>query len=551
MLTKKLKSLVSFIITLVVALSCVGCSGGEEIKEVDSGMTQLYVGIYDGGLGDEWLKSAISRFETKYATQSFEEGKTGVQVFIDKDKSTMDGIPLLNLISSKRTEVYLTERVYYYDYLSQKALADITDVVTEPLTTYGEEVSIEGKMSKEYQDYFKVDGKYYGLPFHTATNGIVFDADMFEQRKFYFKEGGGWTGTLSEATAGQDGEKGTYDDGLPITYDDFFALCDRIQSYDCTPILWTGKYMQYPLYLLESLWADYEGYEQMLLNYNFDGYATSLVKTSSNGLVPVSSEPVKIDINNGYELQKQAGKYHALEFAKRLISNPNYYDSLSFSQSLSHTGAQEQFLLSRYSSAIKDVAMLIEGTWWEMEATSIFQDMVTTYGDKVTKSARKFGAMPLPKVSADDVSKGNTLIAGTGVAFISNYCKAEKLPLAKLFLQFLHTNESLSEFNSIVSIPRPFKYEISDEHIGNMTYYGKTVYEMQMNAKIIYNSSSNDVVRRNGSYFSNDNTFFSKVINVEYDNPIVAFHDKSDLTVDDYFNGLYTYKKNSWSTIFN
>lgn len=551
MLTKKLKSLVCFLIALITALSCVGCAVDEDIKEVDSSKTQLYVGIYDGGLDDDWLESAIGRFEALYANKSFEEGKTGVQVFIDKDKSTMDGIPLLNLISSKRAEVYFTERVYYYDYISKDALADITDVVTAPLTEFGETDSIESKLAKAYQDYFKVEGKYYGLPFHTANNGIVFDADMFEQRKFYFKEGGGWTGSLTEATAGQDGEKGTFDDGLPITYDDFFALCERIQSYDITPILWTGKYLQYPLYLLESLWADYEGYEQMLLNYNFDGNASSLVKTSSNGIVPVGADPVKIDINNGYELQKQAGKYHALSFAKRLISNPNYYDSTSFSPSLSHTGAQEQFLLSRHSSAIKDVAMLIEGTWWEMEATSIFQDMVTTYGDKVSKASRKFGSMPMPKVSAEDVSKGNTIVAGSCVAFVSNYCAENKLPLAKKFLQFMHTDVSLSEFNSIVSIPRPFDYEIAQADWDKMTYFGKSVYEMHKNANIIYNSSSNDVVRRNGSYFSNDNSFMSRVKGVDYDNPIVAFHDNNDLSVADYFNGLYTYKKNSWSTIFN
>ena len=547
MLTKKLKRLISLMMTLIVMLSFVACSPDDDVQGVDSNKTQLYVGIYDGGLDDDWLEAGIKRFEALYENESFEDGKKGVQIFIDKDKSTMDGIPLLNLISSKRTEVYFTERVFYYDYLSQDALADITDIVNTPLTEYGEEDSIESKMAKTYQDYFKVDGKYYGLPFHTANNGIVFDADMFETREFYFKEGGGWTGTLSEATAGQDGKKGTYDDGLPITYDDFFKLCDRIQSYDCTPILWTGKYLQYPLYLLESLWADYEGYEQMLLNYNYDGEATSLVKTSGEGIV--SLDKLKIDINNGYELQKQAGKYHALEFAKRLISNENYYDSVSFSPSLSHTGAQERFLMSSYSSAIKDVAMLIEGTWWEMEATSIFQDMVTTYGDKASKTSRKFGTMPFPKVSADDVSKGNTLIAGSCVAFVSNYCAQEKLPLAKMFLRFMHTDESLSEFNSIVSIPRPYDYDISEKDYKNMTHYGKSVYEMHKNANIIYNCSSNDVVRRNGSYFHSDNSFMSTVINVNYDNPMVAFKDNSNLTVNDYFNGLYDYKKTTWSTI--
>ena len=551
MLKGKFKKLVSLLLALVIVFSCVGCAD-DETKKVDKTKTQLYVGIYDGGLDDDWLEAAITRFEAAYEGVEFTPGKpNGVQVFVDKDKSTMDGIPLLNLISSKRDEVYFTERVFYYDYLSQDALADITDAVTEPLTEYGETDSIESKMAQSYQDYFKVDGKYYGLPFHTANNGLVFDADLFELRKFYFKDGGGWTGKLSEATAGQDGVKGTYDDGLPITYNDFFKLCDRIQSLDCTPILWTGKYLQYPLYLLESLWADYEGYESMLLNYNYNGTANSLVKTTSGGMS--SLNPTTININNGYELQKQAGKYHALSFAKELISHTSYWDSESFSPALSHTGAQERFLMSKYSSNIKDVAMLVEGTWWEMEATSIFNDMETTYGEKVSKQSRNFGTMPFPKVSEADVAKGNTLVAGSCVAFVSNYCASAKLDLAKKFIRFMHTDVSLSEFNSIVSIPRPFDYDISEDDWKNMTHYGKSVYEMHTssNTKIIYNSSSNDTVRRNGSYFHSDNSFMSTIGGTTYDNPMVAFKDNANLTVNDYFNGLYTYKKATWSTIFN
>ena len=88
--------------------------------------------------------------------------------------------------------------------------------------------------------------------------------------------------------------------------------------------------------------------------------------------------------------------------------------------------------------------------------------METTYGEKVSKQSRNFGTMPFPKVSEADVAKGNTLVAGSCVAFVSNYCSSEKLDLAKTFIRFMHTDVSLSEFNSIVSIPRPFDYEISE-----------------------------------------------------------------------------------------
>ena len=61
-----------------------GCLGGPSIV-IDEEKTQLYVGNYNGGVGDKWLDEIIPRFEAAYADYQL-NGKTGVQVIKDSDK---------------------------------------------------------------------------------------------------------------------------------------------------------------------------------------------------------------------------------------------------------------------------------------------------------------------------------------------------------------------------------------------------------------------------------------------------------------------------------
>ena len=77
---KKLCMIASAAILAValIAVPVSGCSRSD--RAVDSSKTQLYVGTFDGGFGDEWLNTIARRFEEEYAETSFEEGKTGIQI---------------------------------------------------------------------------------------------------------------------------------------------------------------------------------------------------------------------------------------------------------------------------------------------------------------------------------------------------------------------------------------------------------------------------------------------------------------------------------------
>ena len=80
-----------FVMFLVFALSITmfGCHRENDTPKVNKDQTQLYVFNYDGGVGQEWLESAIEKFEEKYADYEFEPGtgKKGVQVLVTKEKN--------------------------------------------------------------------------------------------------------------------------------------------------------------------------------------------------------------------------------------------------------------------------------------------------------------------------------------------------------------------------------------------------------------------------------------------------------------------------------
>ncbi|MFR6640367.1 MAG: hypothetical protein ACLUSP_02670 [Christensenellales bacterium] len=62
-----------------------------------------------------------------------------------------------------------------------------------------------------------------------------------------------------------DGKPNTDDDGLPATYDEFFALCDKMKSEGVTPICWNGLAVEYLTDFAKSLAADYDGKQKRCL----------------------------------------------------------------------------------------------------------------------------------------------------------------------------------------------------------------------------------------------------------------------------------------------
>lgn len=542
----------SLILLGLMCFSLVSCGEGffEEPTEgetpLDPDKTTIHIGNYYGGLGDKWLDVLCKQYEATHPEVQF-------KIENDKNPYLLDNI--INNISSSECSLFFIEKIYYYDMVSQGLIADITDVVKSPLTEFGDEGTIEDKLDDQFKNYLAnndiCDGKYYALPTYTAHYHMVYDVDLFEQKKLYIGKDSTadsivWINGKVEDTksAGVDGVFGTYDDGLPTTMAQFEALVSRMVKMSITPFIWTGQYSDYSSGILTSIYADYEGADAFELNYTFDG------KAVLNG----GTTPTTITEENAYQLQSQKGKLVALDFARYITSDSINYASSSGLLTSTHLEAQDEYIASRpenNGSTIKPIGIIFEGDWWENEAriNDDFTSMVNLYGEEYAYGTRRFSVMPFPNVEGG--AEGNTILStsASNAFFINSNASEEIMAICKDFLKFCHTEAALQVFTQYTGMVRPFEYEITDEQYNELTYYSQTLYDLykKSNTKIVYDLNRCDTRINNPSYFVNYWRWTSSHSGGVYDYPFRDFIDNKNMTAKVYFDGLEEYHKSQWS----
>lgn len=550
-MNKKFKILVALTLVLCLMVSLVTVFAacdlsdlGDDDEEVDPNRTQLRIGNYYGGLGDAWLK------ELK---RQYEELHPDVQILITNDKPSFTPDQLKNSITTDKHQIYIAEKQYYYDMVNDGKIADITDIVTTPLTEYGEDVSIADKidseMLTEYYGGATTNNKYYALPTYQSHCGIIYDVDLWEDKGFFIADGStdskltyttGLAGA-KEKSAGPDGVKGTRDDGMPATYAQFLKLVKKITASDVTPFVWSGSITTYQQMISTSWWVDYEGYENYKLNYTLDGSYT----------FAGDSVATTINTSNAYLLQKQSGKKYALQFVKDLVSNSSNYTMSSGGTTKDHLGAQYEYIKSYPDN--KPVAMILESDWWENEANvnNAFSDMVQKNGEKWAYGTRRFAYMPIPKTEGS--AEGETVLStsSTCCTFI-NANSGDKMDLAKDFMRFMHTESSLQVFNTYTGMTRPFNYTLTDEQYSKLTYFSQYMYDMYKGenaVKVVHDVSMNTLRSKNQVFFRDNWDWYTQIGNGVYSNPFKAFSANAGLTVDEYFNGMYSYHQTNWKNL--
>ena len=313
---KHLTRLLALLLGAVSAFSFAGCLPVEEEKDevvIDVHKTQLYVGLVPSGYGNSWLKQEFARFEEAYADYEFEPGtgKKGVQCILD---DVSYGNQIDQSLPGARYKIVMTQDVNYNDLVSRNLIYNLNDIIDAPFTdadSQGNEITstIRGKfLSSDSERDYTINGGVYALPFVSGEDGISYDRDLFLEKGLFFlasdpdnddyhayyelEEGtgekiyllGGKTGSGEVLSMGRDGVAGTYDDGLPATYEQFYYLMNAIIDLGMTPITWSGKYLnEYGRQLLSTIWANNEGAEQMKLNYTFNGVANDLIDIDENG----------------------------------------------------------------------------------------------------------------------------------------------------------------------------------------------------------------------------------------------------------------------------
>jgi len=545
------------VITVILAVIIAGtvtliCTCGKRNETyngivIDKTKTQLYVGNYDGGAGHEWLNIAIDGFEEEYKSESFEKGKTGVQVLPRNLKDEFMGTLLLENIADGKEDIVITGTISYADFVAADVLLDITDVVTA-----GGENSAEKRMNESMRRTFDMgtesQSKYYGVPTLASLSGIVYDVDLFEDEKLYFGEGSTasrpvWTGAENKS-AGMDGEKGTYDDGLPETWEQLKVLMTRMVTKNITPFTWSGMYDTYRQRFMNYIWASYEGADDFLLNYSFSG---------------TDSDSGDIDYSNGYLLQKQNGKYAALKVAEYIVKNSTLYSENAMKTSQSHSQAQTEYLTSVEKE--KRIAMLLEGTWWENEARGTFDGMIK-YSPDYAYGVRRFGYMPFPRfigsagIPDTDQSK-TTLLCDAGSGAVIAKKNVDHPELVKKFIAYLLRTDTQAMFTATTGLPMPYSYSLTEDQYASMTNYARTIWDLvtSEDAELVYPVYDTPIRIENTTFFSNwdwgANVTINK-FNQTVNEPMMTFYSYPTITAEDYFSGLSrNFSSAKWQELAN
>lgn len=557
-------SIISVAMMLLTLTSVTSCDRGNQDISINNEKTQLYVGVYEGGLKSGSLYKIAGEFEKKYENIGFEDGKTGVEVVFLEGRY---GNKITDTIADSLEDVYFDTAASSLYLHSNNQLLDISELYNTPMnydfvtkTTSSNESSqtFYDLVRSDRRDYYKAkdDGKFYGYPGYSQYFGITYDIDMFEEYNLYFSKNGGFVKSKDEPRlAGPDNDfETTFDNGLPQTYDEFFTLCDKIVSLNMTPIMWGGTVQEYVNSLLTALAADYDGKEQTELNYNYDGVATSLVKEiDANGKIVLDDEATKISAKNGYELYRQAGRYYALSFLNRLVSNKDYYNYLdATSPSFSNIDAQDQYLASKRNSR-KRTAMLIEGSWWNNEASGTFLSMAAEYGESDSQINRRFGMLPFPKATKEKVGeKFTTIERATGDGFINANIPEYKKDLALSFIQHMFKKESYLTCLSLDCQTRAVEYTLTDNEYNSLNSWAKAMYDLKANATTATMYSNSDIMKLYSSeLWYSPNLWNSTVNGTTYTYPSSAMINYQ-ISAKSYFEGLAKYmNKGVWESKFS
>lgn len=510
------------------AFSIVGCGGGggnedssgPADKPVDTNKTQIRVNFYNSGYGDKWPYELAAAFEEAVKDISFEDDKMGVQVHPDGDKSDLSA----QQIKSGDFDVYFLETPSdYNNMMSSLAFEPLDSIVNEVSPFDGKK--IVDKMTAQQQGYFSYNHEtagqhYYTLPHYAGNYSIIYNVDLFDEMGFYFAETpdadgnrliGPGGGTKS---AGPDGQKGTSDDGMPTTYEEFFYLCGEINANDIDPVCFPGKFAAMHVSLVaDSLAAAYEGAEQTELNFSFSGTAKNLIKTKADGSPvlqngqPVFDDPLEITKDNAYNLSRQAGYYYAFQFMEKLIGDTRYYNEIDGRDTdMTHQDMEAVFLESGLSTDDKRCAMLFDGTWWQMDAATTFDNM-TLENPEWSKDKRNFGLMTLPQPTAEDAAK---VASGEKKPVFMDYlmaCCGVKAGLpagrkkaALAFVQYAYSDQAMAEFTYSTGAPIGMKYMDAIDK-SKLNPWETSVIEYMEKADVIYKVSDNPYYKANWAPF--------------------------------------------------
>ena len=504
-----------------------GPTGGEVIDSVDKSKIQLNVFSYNGGVGSEWLDKVITRFEADYKDATFSNGRTGVQVVPDKTKSDV-----FSNMGTNNNHVIFSEVGNYSQLVTQKSVLDISDIMDKPLnelTKTADTKTLKSKMYDETIDFYSLSGgKIYALPHYSFFSTLTYNKQLLTDKNLYFAKDYDVNGDLDskfihsaseDKSCGPDGIYGTDDDGLPATYTELFDLFNMMKNKNVTPITWAGGEMVssgYVNYLLNNVYLSLAGKDQARLNYTFDSKdkTITIVEKFEGGKAVTKEE--KITADNYKKLNSELAKYQAIKVVDTILDNALWQSGDCDSTTTTMLSTQQNYIES-YNGGTP-IAMIVEGSYWYNEADNAgyIEDTKNRFTDFDAKN--NYQILPLPRVyegtykdvEGKEVGKAVYADQADSLAVINANIAGDKelVELAKTFLAYCYTDESLKEFTETTRVTRSLKYDVD---VNKLDAWGKAVWNYTKAADLLLPYSSNSLYLNNRTQQSMhiDNDFWA------------------------------------------
>ena len=352
----KMKKIVAVLLVSIMTMSLfVGCgtksqSNGNRKKAV------LNVSVFDGGYGTEFLERIAEAFEAEY---------TSVDVVIEKTNLFSE---IKNQIAANRyvADVIITTTNYTDSGVKGEVL-DITDVYDS--YPYGEDgqKTIREKLA-ETADANNFEGKFYQMPVHSGSTGIVYN-------KIYL-----------DAIYGE----GKY--SLPVTTQQLIDMCKDIKAKGAWPFVYTNSVdAEYATFLRDAFTAQYMGYDAFKAYYNL-----SYLDADGNEVKAASAS----------EFNKSVEKARTSSYAvlNEVMSSKNGFVPES-AASMNFTQAQAYFVGFTSQSDVKTVdghkgaAFMVNGDWLYGEVEKYAMDVELDI---------RFMRTPINSAIIDNLSTVNT-----------------------------------------------------------------------------------------------------------------------------------------------
>ena len=525
---KKISSVIMAGVLSVSAFASLASCGEVVEGGAPEGRTEIKISLYTGGYGNVWLTNLMNDLNNSQETYWYTK--------LADNKYSGEDITQRILGGIVEGDVYFSS-AGIDQLIAQDCLMDLTEIYESTAPNETKKIKDRAPLYENYKVWFGKGDGVYAMPQEQGISGIIYDCDLFETMGWFRTD----TSTASGLTKGTDGVEGTYDDGLPETYEQFKELLAKIRQAQMIPFIQTDMLgFDQMEFTAEAIWAQYDGYENYKTGVTYSGTYTS--PSNPNKVVKVTPE-------TGYKVYTEncmEGREKAMQFLTEVFNNPaNMYQGTG----ISHTDAQAIWLTSHNMQ--NPIAMLLDGDWWENEARRAFVEDSNVNGEDYAYGNRTFRLMPVTAFEGqDESSNGKHFFARKMVNVVYAVKQADETKKQGVmeFLRAFASEKNCVNYTSCNGGRLAYDYTISDEVKATLTPFSRNIFEIfeDENTTIV----NPDLLEKESPFINPPDRWRNMTIaGTAYNNPLSAFKD-GNVTVAQYMQSVgAAYDAESWAKV--